>query len=658
METTHKEKESENQLVKILIGAIIMTLVIFLVTKHGLFWETIYKSKFLSDKVYLGLLKIKLVLANMLIFKEPSLLLYVCLLFLVLYGTVSRAKVNLKYSKITANFYLFASFICFLIIQVSNNLYVDIVLLFGFVLFFIAGSNIHSSLVDIPAVDQFNEANQTFLQTEKIIKTNDSINLMYKYYYNGWRKGFINMIATTRATMVMGTAGSGKTASILVPALWQSIYKGQSGILYDFKYPSMTLEAFNAYFKAIKNNPYVFGKKNDDSPIIPEFKVVNFSDLKTSSRVNPIDPIYIKNINSAQEAAKTLLVNINRSWIGKESEFFNASGISLVTMAIYYLKIVSEKHNRYVCTIPHMIELINTNINEQIKVYNRYPELRSLSGTFQVAIDAGAGKQLAGQVASATTALSTLASKEAYWVLSRNDFMLNVNNPNKPIILCLGNDRESRTTFGAIIAVFFSSAFKLMKKGDRRGFVMVDELPTVFLNDISYVINTIREIGVSVWLGIQDLAQLVNDYKKEGADVVMNACGSIFWGTVNFETAEKVSKIFGNTNQRKINVNVGKSDSVDYSISSDAKPLLPPSVMTVLSPGRFAGKIADNFTQTIEQKLMYGDIYLENMDKDRIFTELPKIYNNTSDELDMLIEQNFERINVDIKEILEMERSR
>lgn len=466
------------------------------------------------------------------------------------------------------------------------------------------------------------------------------------------RTGFINMLATTRATMVLGTAGSGKTASILEPCLWQSIYKGKSGIVYDYKFPSMSLIAYNALYKSIKNNPFAFGKNAEGDPIIPKFEVINFTDLRTSSRVNPIDPSYIKNINSAQEIAKSLLVNLNRSWLGKESEFFNASAISLVTMAIFYLKLYYEKTHLYVCTIPHMIELINTDIKTQIKIYSKYPELNALSGTFQVAITNKAGDQLAGQVASATNALSTLASKEAYWVLSENDFMLEVNNKERPVILCLGNDKEARLTYGAIISIFFSSAFKQMKMGNRKGFVMIDELPTIVLNDISYTINTIREIGVSVFLGIQDLAQLIADYKKEGADVVMNSCGSIFWGNVNFETAEKVSKIFGKTNQRKINSGITDKKEISYQISTEEKDLLPASKMTTLTPGRFAGKIADTFENTIEQKLIYGDIFQEDMNEDEIFKELPLKFKLSDNELNKLVAKNFYRIRKEVDEIL------
>lgn len=662
MEVTSHEKENERKIIDANIGLIIGLAIMYLANKYawlGNFIKTIAEQHTKSMK---SLVKIHEKLSDFTIIKDPNLLLYFILLALIIYAITNRSKSRIETSKISANIWLAFSLISFLILHLNDNILgyfmpslgVRGIFIFFFVVCFIRAANLYQSLFLLPTIDQFNEMEQSFPQTERLIQTPNSVNLAYDFFWKEWKRGFINMLATTRGTLVLGTAGSGKTASILVPALWQSIYKGQTGVVYDFKYPNISLEAFNALVKTLKENPFAFGKKEDKAPIIPKFISVNFNDLRRSARVNPIQPKFINSVANAQEIAKLLLTNLNRSWIGKESEFFNNSAINLVAMAIYFLKLYSENNNLNYCTLPHVVELVNTNIIEQMALYETESELRVLRSIFQVAVDAKATDQLGGQVASALNSLAPLASKEVYWVLSGNDFDLEINNPNHPTILCLGSDRENKNTYGSLIAVIFSTIFKTMRKGNRPGFVMIDELPTIYLQDISYVINTIREIGVSVWLGIQDLAQLNNDYKREGAEVVMNSCSNIFWGNVNFETAEKVSKIFGKTNQSKATISIGaKDENSQYQLSTEQKDLLPPSLMTTLTPGRFAGKLADTHTNPLEQKLVYGDILIENIEKDKLFNVLPFEMQLTDIDLIKVVNDTYLQIQKEIIGIFE-----
>jgi hypothetical protein len=312
-ESTSREKEFENVVFKSNMAIIILTAICYILKKYNIIANYTNQISGTNGKPKIGMKNILKKFENNFLTTDFDIYLYIILLILVIVAISSKTTTNIKYSKNKGNFWLAISLLIFVGLHFVNDLYFDAILLAIMVLTFIKGAFIHSAITDIPKVDQFNENNQSFLQTEQLIDTPDSINLTYKYYFNGWRNGFINMLATTRATMVLGTAGSGKTASILEPCLWQSIYKGKSGIVYDYKFPSMSLIAYNALYKSIKNNPFAFGKNADGEPIIPKFEVINFTDLRTSSRVNPIDPSYIKNINSAQEIAKSLLVNLNRS---------------------------------------------------------------------------------------------------------------------------------------------------------------------------------------------------------------------------------------------------------------------------------------------------------------------------------------------------------
>ena len=48
-----------------------------------------------------------------------------------------------------------------------------------------------------------------------------------------------------------------------------------------------------------------------------------------------------------------------------------------------------------------------------------------------------------GQVDSARIALSSLISPNLYYLLSANDFTLDLNNPKAPKVICLGSNPKS-----------------------------------------------------------------------------------------------------------------------------------------------------------------------------------------------------------------------
>jgi TraG P-loop domain/Type IV secretory system Conjugative DNA transfer len=502
MEVTTKERESESRIINASLGVIISISLLYLVNKYSFAEILLRKMEAKNSKSFENLWKIKVKFSEFIIFKEPDLLLYFMALVLVLYGIMNRGKNKLDATPIQANSYLAITGICFIFLQFSSIVYWDGMLLIILILSFIRGANLHQSLLPTPSIDQFNEMEQSFPQTERLIQTPNSVNLAYDFFWKGWKRGFINMLATTRGTLVLGTAGSGKTASILVPALWQSIYKGQSGVVYDFKYPNMSLEAFNALVKTLKENPFAFGKIDEKTSMIPKFISVNFNDLRRSARVNPIQPKFINSVANAQEIAKLLLTNLNRSWIGKESEFFNASAINLVAMAIYFLKLYSEKNKLDYCTLPHVVELVNSNIIDQMNLYESEPELRVLRSIFQVAVDAKATDQLGGQIASALNSLAPLASKEVYWVLSGNDFDLEINNPSHPTILCLGTlIKPSFNTFyefanGDFRAIFEKLGGRAEKEFDLNNFLFIIR-PYYRGGEFDFLLNSEKEEDLS-----------------------------------------------------------------------------------------------------------------------------------------------------------------
>ena len=141
----------------------------------------------------------------------------------------------------------------------------------------------------------------------------------------------------------------------------------------------------------------------------------------------------------------------------------------------------------------------------------------------------GAAEQLQGQIASAKIPLSRMISPQLYWVMSDSEFTLDINNPEEPKILCVGNNPDRQNIYGAALGLYNSRIVKLVnKKGKLKSSIIIDELPTIYFKGLDNLIATARSNKVAVCLGFQDFSQLVRDYGDKEAKVVMNTVGNIF----------------------------------------------------------------------------------------------------------------------------------
>ena len=442
--------------------------------------------------------------------------------------------------------------------------------------------------------EAINDRNETFDQCREKIATGDSINIPMKFQYRyRWRKGWINVINPFRATMVLGTPGSGKSFSVYGPFIEQMIAKGYSMFVYDYKFPDLTEVVYNEYIANLH--------KYD---VIPEFCVINFNDPTKSLRCNPLNPDYIKDPADTTEIADLVMLNVNKAAVEKE-DFFTLSAKVYLDALIWFLKIYED--GRY-CTFPHVIELMAQDYKKVFSILSRYPELEAKIKPFSNALEGGAQDQLQGQIASAQIPLNKFVSPSLYWVLTGGDFTLDINDPKHPKILCVGNDPDRQAIYGTTLALFTSRMFKLINhKGKRKCGVLLDELPTIFLKGLDNLIATARSNLVAIVLGAQDKSQLKRDYGEKESEVIFNTVGNIFAGQVNGKTAEDLSKSFGKEFRKRESQTRGiEQDSVN--ISFQHEELLPLSTIETLSQGVFFGKVADNNDSKINEKFFCGEI--------------------------------------------------
>ena len=500
--------------------------------------------------------------------------------------------------------------------------------------------------------DVFNNENESFMQETQLMENEYSVNLPTRFYYKKkWQRGWINVVNPFRATIVLGTPGSGKSFAVVNNYIKQQIEKGYSMYIYDFKFSDLSTIAYNHMMN--HQNGY---------KVKPQFYVINFDDPRRSHRCNPIHPDFMSDISDAYESAYTIMLNLNKTWVQKQGDFFVESPIILFAAIIWYLRIY--KNGKY-CTFPHAIELLNRRYEDVFPILTSYPELENYLSPFMDAWQGGAMEQLAGQIASAKIPLSRMISPQLYWVMSASEFTLDINNPKEPKILCVGNNPDRQNIYGAALGLYNSRIVKLInKKGQLKSSVIIDELPTIYFKGLDNLIATARSNKVAVCLGFQDFSQLVRDYGDKEAKVVINTVGNIFSGQVVGETAKTLSERFGKVLQKRQSISINRQD-VSTSINTQMDSLIPPSKISGLTQGMFVGSVSDNFTERIEQKIFHAEIVV---DTDKVKREeshyqpIPIINDfkdaDGNDCMKQAILDNYNQIKEDVKLIVKDELER
>ena len=500
--------------------------------------------------------------------------------------------------------------------------------------------------------DVFNMENESFMQETRLMENEYSVNLPTRFYYKKrWNNGFVNIVNIFRACMVIGTPGSGKSYAIVNSYIRQLIAKGFAIYIYDYKFDDLSTIAYNSLLKNM-----------DKYEVKPRFYVINFDDPRRSHRCNPINPEFMTDISDAYEASYTIMLNLNRTWIEKQGDFFVESPIILLAAIIWYLKIYK---NGIYCTFPHAVELLNKPYSDLFTVLTSYPELENYLSPFMDAWKGGAQDQLQGQIASAKIPLTRMISPQLYWVMTGNDFSLDINNPKEPKLLCVGNNPDRQNIYSAALGLYNSRIVKLInKKRQLKCAVIIDELPTIYFRGLDNLIATARSNKVGVLLGFQDFSQLTRDYGEKESKVIQNTVGNIFSGQVVGETAKTLSERFGKVLQQRQSVSINRQD-VSTSINTQLDSLIPASKIANLSQGTFVGAVADNFGEKIEQKIFHAEIVVDHAAvsaEEKAYRKIPFINEfkdkDGNDIMMQQIQRNYDQIKSDAQAIINEEMDR
>ncbi|NIJ52207.1 conjugal transfer protein MobC [Dyadobacter arcticus] len=557
-------------------------------------------------------------------------------------------EVRLKHGLINISIGLLLYFLSVFVLKmvvpqnVAATLYI-VVSSAGFLLVLSGGSKFSRLITARLSQDIFNKENETFPQFEQCLENEYSINLPAEYRFkNRWRQSWINVINPFRGLLVSGSPGSGKTYFVFRHIILQHIEKGFSMFVYDFKYSDLSSLAYTAWLENKTNYA-----------VEPKFYTINFDDLSRSHRCNPLDSSGMVDITDAVESARTILMGLNREWIKRQGDFFVESSINFMTAIIWFLRRYQEGE---FCSLPHVIELMQTDYDRLFTILRAEKEIEVLINPFVTAYLNDAMQQLEGQVGSTKIALARLASPQLYYVLSGNDFTLDINTPDDPKIVCMGNNPQKIQVYGAVLSLYITRLVKLVNQPGRlKSSLVFDEFPTVYLNNMDTLIATARSNKVATTIGIQDFSQLKKDYGKDYAEVIMNITGNIISGQVSGETAKQLSDRFGKIMQRRTSLSINRMDtSVSKSHQLDAA--IPQSTISSLSSGEFVGFVADNPNEQIDLKGFHARFIANERNSKKTYEkiDLPIVRKVDSG----IIQQNYLQIKRDVEGIVQSEMER
>lgn len=549
----------------------------------------------MTDHILLNIYKFRL-FRNRLLSKVVALI----LLIVSLIGTKGKKdekitwKRNLIYAGLGLAIYFSSGLLFHLMLSALSTATLYIGLTAAGFLLFLSGISKMFRIINIKLTrDVFNSENETFPQEERKLENEYSVNLPAQYNYKGKvRDSWINVINPFRGSLVLGTPGAGKSYFVVRHIITQHIKKGFSMLIYDFKFDDLSVIAYNALLKysgAYKKKPSIW--------------FIDFDNIK--HRCNPLDPERMEDITDAMESARTFMLGLNREWIKKQGDFFVESPINFVTALFWFLK--KYEDGKY-CTLPHAIELAQVEYEKLFALLQKEPEIEVLINPFISAWRNEAYDQLEGQIASAKISMARLVSPALYYVLSGNDFSLDLNNPDEPKIICLGNNPLKQQVYGAVLSLYISRAIKLVnQKNKLKSNLIFDEFPTIYFNNIDSLIATARSNKVATTLAVQDYSQLKKDYGREQAEVIMNIVGNIISGQVTGDTAKQLSERFGKIMQERQSVSINSQDT-SISKSTQLDFAIPASKISTLSSGEFVGLVADNPDEKIDLKVFHNAI--------------------------------------------------
>ncbi|MGB3788419.1 MAG: TraM recognition domain-containing protein [Phormidesmis sp.] len=339
------------------------------------------------------------------------------------------------------------------------------------------------------------------------------------------KAGNVDIPQAQQSLVIAGAPDSGKTYSIIDPAIRSAIAQGFPLVIYDFK--GSQLETHAAWAAAQGYQVDVF------APGQPYTSVCNLLDFLTDETDSLM----------ASQLAYVLQKNAQRDGGYKENDFFSSAGTTLVEAVMLLAKLTPYPDLLMAGKILALSELPS---RLRVAGESGWIPIWTMESLNQILSSEGAEKQIAGIVATAQRTLKSFTGK--FLVDSfcgKTSVPLDLTGKR---VLFLQADIQKRDAVSPLLAaVLHLIVSRNFAKGRREPLIIaLDELPTLYLPDLPKWINEFRSNGFVALLGYQNFAQLQHIYGRELSKALFAACGTkVFFNPKDRETAQEFSSYLG-----------------------------------------------------------------------------------------------------------------
>jgi hypothetical protein len=431
---------------------------------------------------------------------------------------------------------------------------------------------------------------------------------------------------------LVGAPGCGKTKYIIEPVLFHMIRKGYSGILYDYDFSNTQGKNYSLSSLAYNCCLHTNGET--------KFLSVNFQDVATSSRINPIAPRHIQDRKKLSNCLRTFLLNLNPQSSQKE-DFWHKNTYALLKGLVVFL---ANKHPLY-CSIPHVIMLGLQSASSLTHMLYSDEEAKLYASPVLDAFERS-NEQFAGVISNFKVSLERLLDPAIFWVLSGDDVPHMINDPENPVVVCFGNTPSEKEVLSPVLAMAISGLIANMYSHDRnKSFLMIDELPTLFLPHLNEIPATARKYNIATIVALQSIAQLEKTYGVLGAREIQETFSNHFVGRSAFRLSKELSDMFGHQVSEETSQTISSSYRMSKTVHKKDRSILKPQEIMSLGVGEFVGKVADSGEGFFRMRLQPIGTYDKKLHHE-YFKSLPEVHAHVD------TAENFYRVQRDITQLV------
>lgn len=328
-----------------------------------------------------------------------------------------------------------------------------------------------------------------------------------------------------RGASVIGSAGSGKTESVVYGFLKHFRENGFCGIIHDYKNFELTEMAYPLF-------------KESEIPM----KVISFD--KIIHRVNPIAPKYLENEESVNEVSRVLIENLleqRESGTTGTTKFFNDAAEGLIGGLIWKLKTDYPQF----CTLPHLIAIYQMlDTDSLVQFLETNTTSRAMADAFISGKDSE--RQTAGVKSTLANALKRISTQRIFMVLSADEVPLNINSEENPAVISVVNNPKFETSYSPVIATIIHTITKQMSvRNSQPSFLLIEEAPTIRLLNMHRIPATLRSYDIATVYVMQDKIQNDMMYGDKASKAILSNLSYQFFGKVNDpDTAKYYERFF------------------------------------------------------------------------------------------------------------------